>query len=65
MKGYNDTFVEQLVRRSRPGGETLFKIGAVLAGLVLSALAFWWLGAFFAVIFTVIVILEFFVFVTR
>jgi hypothetical protein len=63
MKGYNDTFVEQLVRRSRPGGETLFKVGAVLTGLILGGLAFWWLGAFFAVIFTVIVILEFFAFV--
>jgi hypothetical protein len=63
MKGYNDTFVEQLIRRNRPGGETLFKIGAILIGLILGGLAFWWLGAFFAVIFTVIVILEFFAFV--
>jgi len=62
MKGYNDTFVEQLVRRSRPGGEALFKVAAVLIGLVLGGLAFWWLGAFFSVAFTVIVILEFFAF---
>jgi hypothetical protein len=63
MKTYNDAFVEHLIRRSRPGGETLFKAGAILIGLILGALAFWWAGGFFSVIFTVIVILEFFAFV--
>ena len=40
MKTYHDVFVEQLVRRRRPGGEAVFRLGAILAGLILITLAF-------------------------
>lgn len=63
MKVYHDVFVEQLIRRSRPGGEGLFKVGAVLIGLILMAAAFLFVRNFFPVLFAVIVILEFFAFV--
>lgn len=63
MKTYNDTFVEQLIRRERPGGEALFKCGAVLLGLILIAAAFLFARSFFPVLFALVVILEFFAFV--
>lgn len=63
MKVYQDVFVEQLVRRQRPGGENLFKLGAILLGLLLIGVAFVFAKAFFAVSFAVVVILEFFAFV--
>ncbi len=63
MKTYHDTFVEQLVRRQRPGGEALFKCGAVFLGLILIAAAFLFLRSFFPVCFAIVVILEFFAFV--
>ena len=40
IKTYHDVFVEQLIRRERPGGEFLFKCGAVLLGLILITAAF-------------------------
>ena len=63
MKVYHDVFVEQLIRRYRPGGERLFKVGAVFIGLILIAAAFLFIRNFFPVSFAVIVILEFFAFV--
>ena len=63
MKVYHDVFVEQLVRRYRPGGEGLFKVGAVFIGLILIAAAFLFVRSFFPVTFAVIIILEFFAFV--
>ena len=63
MKTYHDVFVEQLVRRRRPGGETLFRLGAILAGLILITLAFVLARTFFSALFALVVILEFFAFV--
>ncbi len=63
MKTYHDVFVEQLVRRRRPGGELLFRIGAIFLGLILITLAFVLVRNFFPVLFAVVVILEFFAFV--
>lgn len=63
MKTYHDVFVEQLVRRERPGGEFLFKCGAVLIGLILITAAFVFARAFFPFLFALVVILEFFAFV--
>ena len=63
MKTYHDVFVEQLVRRERPGGEFLFRCGAILAGLVLLAAAYLLARPFFAFFFALLVILEFFAFV--
>ena len=63
MKTYHDVFVEQLIRRERPGGETLFKLGAIVLGLILIGVAFLFAKSFFPVCFAVIVILEFFAFV--
>lgn len=63
MKTYHDVFVEQLVRRQRPGGEFLFRCGAVILGLILIAAAYWLAGTFFPFFFALIVILEFFAFV--
>lgn len=63
MKTYHDVFVEQLVRRRRPGGEALFRLGAALLGLILITLAFVFVRSFFPVLFAIVVILEFFAFV--
>ena len=63
MKTYHDVFVEQLVRRHRPGGEALFRLGAAVLGLILIALAFLLVRNFFPVLFALVVILEFFAFV--
>jgi len=63
MKVYQDVFVEQLVRRQRPGGETMFKLGTVFAGLVLITAAFLLAKNFFPVLFALVIILEFFAFV--
>ena len=63
MKTYHDTFVEQLVRRERPGGEFLFRAFAVVLGLILIAAAYFLAGTFFPFFFALIVILEFFAFV--
>ncbi len=63
IKTYHDVFVEQLIRRERPGGEFLFKCGAVLLGLILITVAFILAGTFFPFFFALIVILEFFAFV--
>ena len=63
MNTYHDVFVEQLIRRERPGGEFLFRCGAVLAGLILIALAYLLAGPFFPFFFALIIILEFFAFV--
>ena len=60
---YHDVFVEQLVRRRRPGGEALFRLGAILLGLILITLAFVLARNFFPVLFALVVILEFFAFV--
>ena len=63
MKTYHDVFVEQLVRRRRPGGEAVFRLGAILVGLILITLAFILVRNFFPVLFALVVILEFFAFV--
>lgn len=63
MKTYHDVFVEQLIRRERPGGETLFKLGAIVGGLLLIGIAFLFAKSFFPVCFAVVIILEFFAFV--
>lgn len=63
MKTYHDVFVEQLVRRERPGGEALFKMGVLVAGVLLVGVAFLLAKSFFPVCFAVIIILEFFAFV--
>ena len=63
MKTYHDVFVEQLVRRERPGGEALFRLGVLVAGVILVGAAFLIAKSFFPVCFAVIVILEFFAFV--
>ena len=63
IKTYHDVFVEQLIRRERPGGEFLFKCGAVLLGLILITAAFILARTFFPFFFALVVILEFFAFV--
>lgn len=63
MKTYHDVFVEQLIRRERPGGEFLFRCFAVLVGLILITAALVLAKAFFPFFFALIVILEFFAFV--
>ena len=63
IKTYHDVFVEQLIRRERPGGEFLFKCGAVLLGLILITVAFVMARNFFPFFFALVVILEFFAFV--
>ena len=63
VKTYHDVFVEQLIRRERPGGEFLFRCGMVLLGLVLLAAAYFLAHAFFPFFFALLVILEFFAFV--
>ncbi len=63
IKTYHDVFVEQLIRRERPGGEFLFKCGAVLLGLLLITAAFVLARDFFPFFFALVVILEFFAFV--
>ena len=63
IKTYHDVFVEQLIRRERPGGEFLFKCGAVLLGLILITAAFVLARDFFPFFFALVVILEFFAFV--
>ena len=76
MKTYHDVFVEQLVRRHRPGGETMFRVGAAFLGLILITLAFVLvrhffqlaptivlIRIFFPALIAVVVILEFFAFV--
>jgi len=63
LKIYHDVFVEQLIRRERPGGEFLFRCLAVVVGLVLITAALVLAKAFFPFFFALIVILEFFAFV--
>ncbi len=63
MKTYHDVFVEQLVRRERPGGEALFKLGVLILGVLLVGVAFLLAKSFFPVCFAVVIILEFFAFV--
>ena len=63
IKTYHDVFVEQLIRRERPGGEFLFKCGAVLLGFILITAAFVLARDFFPFFFALVVILEFFAFV--
>ena len=63
MKTYHDVFVEQLVRRERPGGEALFKLGVLILGILLVGVAFLLAKSFFPVCFAVVIILEFFAFV--
>jgi hypothetical protein len=63
IKTYHDVFVEQLIRRERPGGEFLFKCGAVLLGIILITAAFVLARDFFPFFFALVVILEFFAFV--
>lgn len=63
MKTYHDVFVEQLIRRQRPGGETLFKCAVVLLALILLAAAFLWLRGLFPAIFALVAALVFFSFV--
>jgi len=62
-KTYHDVFVEQLVRRERPGGEFLFKCGAIVLGLILITAAIVFLRPVFPFFFALVVILEFFAFV--
>ena len=59
MRANGDLFVEQIVRRRRPGGETLFRAGCILAGAVLAVLAFFLLGVFFPLAMAVIALGEF------
>ncbi len=60
---YNkDVFIEELIRRRRAGKETAFKIGAVILGLVLVALAFHFFTSIFPFFFAIICILIFFMF---
>ena len=63
MKTYHDVFVEQLIRRDRPGGEFLFRCFAILVGLILMTAALVLARAFFPFFFALIVLLEFFAFV--
>ena len=58
MQTYNDIFIEELIRRERPGGETMFKVGIVLLGIVLILAAFLFLYVIFSFLFTIVVILE-------
>ncbi len=63
MNTYRDVFVEQLIRRERPGGEFLFRCLAVVLGLLLVTAAYLLAGPFFPFFFALVVILEFFAFV--
>lgn len=63
MKTYHDIFVEQLIRRERPGGELLFRLGCIFLGFILITIAFVFGKSFFPVLFAVVIILEFFAFV--
>ena len=62
MKVYNDTFIEELIRRERPGGELVFKIATIVVALVLIGLAYWFLTSIFPFCFAVVCILVFFAF---
>ena len=62
MKVYNDTFVEELIRRERPGGELVFKIVTIVLALALVGLAYWFLTSIFPFCFALVCILVFFAF---
>ena len=62
MQKNKDIFVEELIRRSRAGKEGLFKIGAVILGLILCGLAFHFFTSIFPFFFAIICILIFFMF---
>jgi len=62
MQNNRDIFVEELIRCKRVGKETMFKIGAVILGLVLVGLAFHYLTSIFPFVFAIICILIFFLF---
>lgn len=63
MKTYNDTFVEQIIRRKSFFSKYVVKILAVLVALALIGLAYWFFTSIFPFFFAVICILLFFAFV--
>ncbi len=62
MKGTNDIFIEELVRRGRGTRESLFKLGAVVLALILVLVVFSFTKVFFPFFFALICILLFFSF---
>lgn len=62
MQYNRDIFVEELIRRNRAGKEGLFRIGAVILGLILCGLAFHYFTSIFPFFFAIICILIFFLF---
>ncbi len=62
MQNNRDIFVEELIRCKRAGKEGMFKIAAVILGLVLCGLAFHYFTSIFPFFFAIICILIFFMF---
>ncbi len=62
MQYNKDIFVEELIRRSRAGKEGLFRLAAIILGLILCALAFHYFTSIFPFFFAIICILIFFMF---
>lgn len=62
MQNNRDIFVEELIRCNRAGKEGLFKVAAIILGLVLCALAFHFFTSIFPFFFAIICILIFFMF---
>ncbi|MDD6189926.1 MAG: hypothetical protein PUB32_10210 [Clostridiales bacterium] len=62
MQINRDIFVEELIRRNRAGKEALFKVAAIILGLILCGLAFHYFTSIFPFFFALICILIFFMF---
>lgn len=62
MQTYKDVFVEQIIRRKRTGQESVFKIDAVILGIILIGLAFIYVRILFPLAFALICVLIYFMF---
>ena len=62
MQYNKDIFIEELIRRERAGKEGLFRVEAVILGLILCGLAFHYFTVIFPFFFAIICILVFFMF---
>ncbi|MBO4331244.1 MAG: hypothetical protein J5827_04130 [Oscillospiraceae bacterium] len=60
MRANGSTFVEQIVRRRRPGGESVFRACCILAGAALAAASFFLFGPFFPIALAVLAAAEYF-----
>lgn len=62
MQKNRDIFIEELIRRNRAGKEGVFRIAAIILGLILCGLAFHYFTSIFPFFFAIICILIFFMF---